>query len=140
MVCLLDVNTSNKRKEVYYKYYPQLVEALPMKDPIFLSKLVSLLPGNDKATIESKPTPADAASYILDNIIEPSVETGDNKAFDILLSNLEESDNVTLQNLAQHIRQETQSTLRNDPIAGKNIHSPTHSDITDKAISRVCLV
>ena len=53
-----------------------------MDDPIFVQKLVEhdLLPGNTKATLQSKPTPADKADYFLD-IVERGVEINLPKLF-----------------------------------------------------------
>ena len=91
-----------------------------MKDAVFLSKLVSLLPGDLKGKVESKSTTAEAASWFLDNMIKPAVDCGNNETFNVLLKEMEKSDNINLRNLAQNIRKELQKTLRDEHITGKN--------------------
>ena len=103
---LSEVAISNK--EVYHKYYPQLVSTLPMKDAIFLSHLLSLLPGDLKEKVETKSTAAEAASFFLDNMIKTAVESGNMESFDILLLKMETSDNINLKRLAQSIKQDLQ--------------------------------
>ena len=90
-------------KEVYYEFYPHLVRSLPMKDPIFVSHLIKLLPGNLKEKVESKPTPAEAAACFLDNGITPAVEIGEDGIFNILLSVMEMYD-IHLRQLAKKIK------------------------------------
>ena len=113
-----DVNIVNK--EIYYKFYPLLVASLPMKDAIFVSHLVTLLPGNLKEKVESKPTQAEAAACFLDNGITPAVETGEDESFRILLSVMEVFGSIHLQCLAQKIEQKIQKKLQNQPLAGEN--------------------
>ena len=103
---LTDVNI----KDVYDKFYPQLVTSLPMKDDIFVAHLIKLLPGDLKHKVgsETKSTPAEAATCFLDNSIEPAVKNGYNKPLTILLAVMEASDNILLGNLAKEIRKEIQ--------------------------------
>lgn len=113
-------------KEIYRHFYSQLVSSLPMKDPIFLSKLVTLLPDNLKERVESQSTAADAATFFLDNMIKPAVEFGNSEAFYNLLTIMERSDNVNVKNLAQSIRKEIQNKLGNGPVTGKTMDN-THA-------------
>ena len=108
-------------KEIYINSYPQLISSLPMKDAIFRAHLMKLklLPDNLKGMVESKPTEADAASCFLDNMIKPAVETGNNEPFEILLSQLEKSENIHLKKLAQDIRKEIHKAASQEPLTGK---------------------
>ena len=90
-----------------------------MKDAIFRSRLVGLLPDDLKETVESKSTAAEAASCFLDNMIKPAVEFGNNAPFEILLAKMEKSENINLNTLAQNIKEEIQSLPRKKPIVGK---------------------
>ena len=90
-----------------------------MKDAIFKSHLVRLLPDDLKETVESKSTAAEAASCFLDNMIKPAVEFSNSAPFEILLAKMEESENINLNTLAQNIRKEIQCLQRKKPIVGK---------------------
>ena len=90
-----------------------------MKDAIFKSNLVTLLPDDLKGKVESKPTAAEAATCFLDNMIKPAVESGHNEVFDFLLITMERSDNINLNHLAQNIRKEIKKAPRNKPVTGK---------------------
>ena len=106
-------------KEVYDKFYLQLVKSLPMKDAIFVAHLPKLLAGDlmHKVGPESKSTPAEAAKFFLDNVIGPAVEIGDYEPFTILLSKMEAIKSISLENIAKEIRKEIQKLK---PGAGKN--------------------
>ena len=86
-----------------------------MKDVKFIAHLVKLLPGDLKGKVESKSTAAEAASCFLDNMIKPAVESGDNEPFEILLSELEKSDYISLNNLAERIRNKIYEALKAEP-------------------------
>ena len=90
-----------------------------MKDAIFVSHLVQLLPGDLKEKVESKTTRAEAASYFLDNAIKPAVECGDIESFNILLSVIESFGSIPLRELAQKIKEEIQKALGNSFTAGE---------------------
>ena len=115
----VDVDTN--LKGIYSEFYSQLVSSLPMKDAIFISHLVTLvlLPDDLKETVESKSTTAQAASCFLDNMIKPAIESGNNEPFEILLSELEKSENIHLKKLAQDIRKEIHKASTQEPITGK---------------------
>lgn len=90
-----------------------------MKDVIFIAHLVKLLPGDLKEKVESKSTTAEAASCFLDNVIKPAVESGDNEPFEILLSELEKSDYINLNNLAKDIRNDIHKALKAESSTGR---------------------
>ena len=90
-----------------------------MKDAIFTSRLVELLPDDLKETVESRSTAAAAASCFLDNMIKPAVKFGNNTPFEILLAKMEQSENTNLNTLAQNIKKEIQGLPRKKPIVGK---------------------
>ena len=106
-------------KEIYHKYYPQMVTSLPMQDAIFISQLVKLLPSDLKGKVASKSTPAEAASCFLDYMIKPAVESGSKESFEILLLIMEKSGNINLRTLSQSIKREIHSLPRKEPVVGK---------------------
>ena len=113
MFCNFPITDVNK--EVYYEFYSQLVQSLPMEDPIFVSRLIKLLPGNLKAAVESKPTQAEATAFFLDKGITPAVEIGDDRIFNILLSVMEMYNSIYLQELAKKIKDK----IKSDSVVGK---------------------
>ena len=90
-----------------------------MKDAIFVSHLVQLLPGDLKEKVQSKPTQAEAATYFLDNMIKPAIDCGDNKSLDILLSAMQSFGSNPLRELAQKIKEEFQKAVGSSFIGGK---------------------
>ena len=90
-----------------------------MKDAIFVSHLVQLLPGDLKEMMQSKPTPAEAATYFLDNAIKPAIDCGDNESLDILLSVMQSFGSNLLRKLAQKIKEEFQKAVGNSFTAGE---------------------
>ena len=90
-----------------------------MKDAIFVSRLVQLLPGDLKEEIQSKPTRAWAATYFLDNAIKPAIDCGDKESLDILLSVMQSFGSNPLKELAQKIKEEFQKAVGNSFTAGK---------------------
>ena len=87
-----------------------------MKDAIFLSHLIKLLPGDLKEKVQTEKTRAQAATCFLDNMIKPAVESGNMEPFDILLLTMETSDNIHLKKLAQSIKQDLE---KSKPVNGK---------------------
>ena len=79
-----------------------------MKDAIFVSHLVQLLPGDLKEKVQSKPTQAEAATYFLDNVIKPAIDCGDNESLDTLVSAMQSFGSNPLRQLAQKIKEEFQ--------------------------------
>ena len=102
------IDLSIVTKEVYLKFYKDLVELLPMKDAIFVSLLITLLPGDLKAEVDSKATKAQAAIHFLDNGIKPALESGEINSVEILLSAMETFDSMALKSLAKKMKDEIQ--------------------------------
>ena len=96
-----------------------MVSSLPMKDAIFISQLVKLLPSDLKGKVESNSTPAEAASSFLDYMIKPAVELDNKEPFELFLSIMEKSGNINLKTLAENIKKEIQSLPRKEPVVGK---------------------
>ena len=93
-----------------------------MKDAIFVSHLVKLLPGDRKEEVKSKPTEAEAATYFLDKEIKPAIQSGDIESFTILLSAMETYGGIHVKKLAKQIKQEIEKVIqRNEPVTGKNM-------------------
>ena len=91
---------------VYGEYSVNLVNGLPVKDPIFSAKLlqIGLFSGNIKQRVKSQPTDADAAEYFLDHVIQPPLEGGDKGPFEKLLTVMEQFNNPQLKKMASEIR------------------------------------
>ena len=106
--CLIGVSL----KQIFEKFYSQLVKSLPMKDVIFVSHLVKLLPGDLKEEVESKSTTAKATTCFLDNAIKRGLECGDSKPFLFLLSVMDTFDSGVLKELSMKIRKDMQSLVR----------------------------
>jgi len=89
--------------DVYYEFNPKLVNMLPVKDPIFSSKLVQkgMFSGNVKANVKAQPTDADAADYFLDHVIQPPLDNGDIGPFEKLLTVMEQFNSQQLKKLDQ---------------------------------------
>ena len=93
-----------------------------MKDAIFVSHLIQLLPGDLKEKIQSKPTQAEqaeAATYFLDNVIKPAIDCGNNESLHILLSTMQSFGIKPLRKLAQKIKEEFQKAVGNSFTAGE---------------------
>ena len=93
-------------KQVFQRYYPKLVEMLPMNDATFIAELVphGLLPGDLKHQLEAQNTSKDKATHFLDNAIKPSIIIGDDNTFTKLLSVMVDSDFQGVRNLAKQIK------------------------------------
>ena len=94
-------------KSVYVDYYPQLIKILPMDDPYFIAQLFreDFLPGDTKEAIAARATRAEKATFFLDKIIAPAFrDDGSNPMFSKLLNVMMNTDNQTLQSLAQEIK------------------------------------
>lgn len=69
--------TKRTPSEVFEHYYQALVSALPMKNVGFVAKLQkqNLLSADTKATLASLNTSREKASYFLDHIVKPKLDT-----------------------------------------------------------------
>ena len=83
------------------EYQVRLLSSLPMDDPIFVAMLdkSSFFVGNHKATMQSKETKVDKASYFLDYIIERHID-----AYFVRLLNVMEVYGGDEQSLAREIK------------------------------------
>ena len=77
-----------------------------MNDAHFTAQLFrhGLLPGNTSDKIEASLTPADKASYFLNNVVKPALDIDDSSCFNILLSVMEHCGYVHVENLAGKIK------------------------------------
>jgi len=91
---------------VFQHFYTDLVKMLPMNDDTFIAQLfsISLLPGDVKDHVESKPTSASKATYFLDHMVKPSVTAGVGGHFNDLIKVMEYSEYNGVKELAGHIR------------------------------------
>ena len=91
--------------EVFKKFYEELTTALPINDMTEKLYSNSLLPGNQKAKVQSLSTPKEKAQHFLDAVIRQSLEIGYTEQFDKLISIMKSSDDPTLKHLAKRIRE-----------------------------------
>jgi len=100
--------------DVYYEFNPKLVNMLPVKDPIFSSRLVQkgMFFGDVKAKVKAQPTDADAADYFLDHVIQPPLDNGDIGPFEKLLTVMEQFNSQQLKKLASTIRQKLEDATK----------------------------
>ena len=98
-------------KEVFLNFYDKLVKSLPMKDAVFVAQLVKLLPVDSRHKVgpESHLTsPAEDATFFLNNVISPGIDIEYDEPFTTLLSEMEATDYSTLKHLASEIRKAIQ--------------------------------
>ena len=78
--------------EAFDKYSEDMVKCLPMNDTLFIAKLstFNLLPGNTNDQLQTLPTQADKALYILNHVIKPALAINDTSSFENLLSIMEQ--------------------------------------------------
>ena len=78
-----------------------------MKDAKFMAQLVKLLPDDSKHKVgpgSHLTTAADDATFFLNNVICRGIDVGNDEPFTTLLSEMETSDDSTLNYLANEIR------------------------------------
>ena len=63
---------TGRHAEVFRKFYPELVDMLPMDDPKFTAKLYNrdLLPSNLKDMVSAQVTPRNKSTFFLDKGIK----------------------------------------------------------------------
>ena len=73
---------------VFAEYRDRLVNALPMDDHAFTTKLYNnkMFPGNLLSRIKSLPTESDKAYHFLENFIKPSINIDGTAEFEKLIS------------------------------------------------------
>ena len=79
-------------QEAFDKYSEEMVKCLPMNDTLFIAKLsiFNLLPGNTNNQLQTLPTQADKALYLLNHVIKPALHINDASSFENLLSVMEQ--------------------------------------------------
>ena len=95
-------------KKIFDEFNPNLVRILPLKDPHFLAELTKqhLFSGDLKEEVMAESTQARAATKFLYAAIERSLDVDDREPFDRLLQVMEKFGDLTLNKLAQDIKQE----------------------------------
>ena len=118
---------------VYEQYIESLVKGLPMDDILFITKLSTckLLPGDTNDQLKSLPTQAAKASYFLDHVIKSALEIDDTSSFDNLLSVMEHSGYLHMENLSCKIKSEMNKESDTGP--GMFV------ELKDNMITPVCL-
>ena len=95
-------------KKIFDEFNPNLVRILPLKDPHFLAELTKqhLFSGDLKEEVMAESTQARAATKFLYAAIERSLDVDEREPFDRLLQVMEKFGDLTLNKLAQDIKQE----------------------------------
>ena len=93
-------------REVFKRFYPKLIGALPLDDNLFTSILYShgLLTEDLKERVKAEKTPNDKATCFLDRTISRDISIGHFNSFEELLEIMQESDHGTLKTLAKQIK------------------------------------
>jgi len=94
-------------KEIYQKFYGDLISKLQVNDPLFNSKLFSggLFPGDTKDTIAAKNTAAQASMHFLYYVINRGwTDNNTNSEFGKLLTIMENCDDSVVKSLAFAIK------------------------------------
>ena len=96
-----------KAKEVYDDFNPKLVRNLPLKDPYFMAELTRqhLFSGVLKEEVMMASTEAEATSRFLYKAVERSLDSDDREPFDRLLLVMEKFGSLTLNKLAEEIKE-----------------------------------
>ena len=90
---------------MFQHFYPELVQILPMNDVTFIAQLFSVNL-DSKDLMDSRPTQASKASWLLDHMIKPSVMTGIGGQFNDLIKVMENSEYDGVKELAKLILRE----------------------------------
>ena len=100
--------------EVFIHYYQALESTLPMKQEEFVMKLQqhNLLPPDTKATLASLHTSRERASYFLNHIIKPELDT--HICFDELLTVMIKAGYDDMKELGTKVRSELSMVGRED--------------------------
>ena len=100
--------------EVFEHYYQAMVWSLPMRHDSFVKELQKhdLLPTHVKAMLESLRTLKEKASYFLDNVIKPNLDTY--TCFDELLSIMMDSSCGGMKDLATEVRSKLPTNNKED--------------------------
>ena len=94
-------------KKIYQKFYGDLISKLQVKDAKFNATLYSadLFPGDTKAQVDAKSTPAEAAMHFLDSVIDRGwTDDNSNSQFEKLLTVMESYEDDVVNSLASDIR------------------------------------
>ena len=103
-------------KQVYSEFNPRLVEALPLKDPMFIAMLTkqNLFSGTLKEEVVAATVRADAAFFFLFKAIERPLNVDDTEPFDKLLTVMDDYNDSTINMLAKAIKQKMPQSNRTE--------------------------
>ena len=109
-----------KAKEVYNDFNPELVRNLPLKDPYFIAELTRqhFFSGVLKEEVIMASTEAEATTHFLYKTVERSLDTDNREPFDRLLLVMEKFGSLTLNKLAEDIKERLNPSdiLKPEPI------------------------
>ena len=93
-------------KDVFIRFYPDLVHALPLHNTSFLAKLYSnkLLTDDLMDRVKAKVIRADKAAQFLDEKIRTDINIGDYRSFEELLEIMQRSGDKAIRHLAKRIK------------------------------------
>ena len=97
----------------------KLVKALPMNDVTFTTQLSSkkILPASIDAHIKSLPTKSDKADYYLNNVIKSSLDIGETRELETLITVMNKCGYPHVERLAKAMKSNLDKQLKGEYIA-----------------------
>ena len=99
--------------KVYKKYMEKLVTVLPMDDVLFTTKLSAnnILPGAIGAFMKSLPTQPNKADYYLNNVIKSSLDIGETRELETLITVMNKCGYPHVERLAKAMKSDLDKEL-----------------------------
>ena len=100
------IQMTDQYKDSYHKFYPQLLESLPMTDSRFRAALVQkrMFPGDLLNQVAAKDTRAEKNEHFLHTEIFTALNIGNTDPFTSLLEVMESFGDQTLKKLAEDMK------------------------------------
>ena len=106
--------------ELYNEYSVKLIQCLPMDDKLFINALRTnkLLPPVIESRIKALNSGLDQSSYFLDNVIKAGLIIDDSSSFYKLLSVMQKSSHLHVENLGREIEARIKTDRASDTKSG----------------------
>ena len=114
-------------KKAVQKFYPNLLEVLPITELVVRFYSVHLLSVDRKASLDSLSSRKDKVAYFLDEMLMPGLSMNCTKHFDGMITMMKESDDI----LARHLVELMVEDLMPTTVISPSPTSPTTSVTTD---------
>lgn len=116
------------RIKAIQKFYPNLLEVLPITELVERFYSVDLLSHHQKSKLDGLPSHKDKVAYFLDKMLMPGLSINCTEHFDEMITMMKESDDILARHLVELIVKELMPTTVASPT------SPTTSLTTDTGI------